>query len=620
MLRAMRGGTKSPIMKVFLIFLAGGFALWGIGDVTTGLIGGSDKAISAGGESVSPGQVAAQFDRTRRSYMPSASVGEALQAGLLNEVAGGIARDVVFRAEASSLGLTVTREMQRKVVASEQAFQNEMGEFSEGRFLQALGNAGLSEEDYLAQIDSSLRREQLLVALSTGVAQPDSVASAMTGFELERRTAKLISIAVDSTRIADPDETTISSWFDEVKANYDAPRVRSARVGSLAPAMFAADIAIADEEIAAAFDARIDEFTTPERRAVKQLVFDDAASASTAFERIKAGETFGDVASDMLGWTDDDTNLGSVTKNDLDGPLGEAVFAAPVNELTGPVESVFGHHLLIIEKIDEGGSQSLADVSDVIRDTLRNERAIDLIYDKVNELEDMIASGATLDEAMQTVGGRIDMLGDIDRNGLDVDGKRAAADIADLAEDSLVLDLIWSGEINELSVIQEGADDMFFVVEPTSESPPRSRDLTEVRTRAIEDWKRREAIALARAEADAIVNTANAFDEIVPTEDFSRNGIGLDHEAARLIASIVFTQNIGESDVVETGNEAIAAMTTSVLPAEATTLESTTKLVSDTITNSMKRDMLNVLARDLSQTHDLEINLGRVQQLLVGTQ
>ncbi|MFZ9136150.1 MAG: hypothetical protein ACO208_09550, partial [Candidatus Puniceispirillaceae bacterium] len=43
----MRSGTKSPIMKFFLLFLAGGFALWGVGDVTTGLIGGSDKAISA---------------------------------------------------------------------------------------------------------------------------------------------------------------------------------------------------------------------------------------------------------------------------------------------------------------------------------------------------------------------------------------------------------------------------------------------------------------------------------------------------------------------------------------------------------------------------------------------
>ena len=67
MLGAMRGGVKSPIMKVFLLFLAAGFALWGPVIVTTGLIGGSDKAISAGEESKSPAEVAIQFDRTRRT-------------------------------------------------------------------------------------------------------------------------------------------------------------------------------------------------------------------------------------------------------------------------------------------------------------------------------------------------------------------------------------------------------------------------------------------------------------------------------------------------------------------------------------------------------------------------
>ena len=89
MLQALRGGAKSPIMKVFLVFLAGGFALWGVGDMTTGLIGGSDKAISAGDESLSPREVAMEFDRARRSYLPNATVGEAMQSGLLSEVTGG---------------------------------------------------------------------------------------------------------------------------------------------------------------------------------------------------------------------------------------------------------------------------------------------------------------------------------------------------------------------------------------------------------------------------------------------------------------------------------------------------------------------------------------------------
>ena len=86
MLQAMRSGAKSPIMKAFLVFLAGGFALWGVGDITTGLIGGSDKAVSASEESLSPHEVALEFERARRNYMPNASTGEALQTGFLSEI------------------------------------------------------------------------------------------------------------------------------------------------------------------------------------------------------------------------------------------------------------------------------------------------------------------------------------------------------------------------------------------------------------------------------------------------------------------------------------------------------------------------------------------------------
>jgi len=147
MLQALRSGAKSPVMKFFLLFLAGGFALWGIGDGTTGLIGGSDKAVSAGDVAISPRRVAIEFDRARRNFLPNNSTEEALQGGLLNEVTGALSRDVLLRAESNELGLTVTRTMQREAIRNENSFKDELGQFSEGRFLQVLASAGLSEAD-----------------------------------------------------------------------------------------------------------------------------------------------------------------------------------------------------------------------------------------------------------------------------------------------------------------------------------------------------------------------------------------------------------------------------------------------------------------------------------------
>ena len=541
MLQAMRGGAKSPIMKAFLVFLAAGFALWGVGDVTTGLIGGSDKAISAGDESLSPAEVAVEFDRARRSYMPNATLGEALQTSLLSEIAGNLANETLFRAEASSLGLAVTRDMQRKAVANENAFRDELGEFSRTRFLSALAQAGLTEEQYLARIDTALRRQQIVDAVSGGIKQPDSSAKALTAYELERRTAQMVSVAVDSAAIGDPADDVLSSWFEEQKSGYAAPALRSATVGMIAPEMFAAEVEVTDRDIENAYADRLNEFTTPERRSVRQMVFEDTESAETAFARLNNGEEFAAVAADLLEWTESDTTLGLVSRSDLDGAVGEAVFSTDAGGLTGPVESVFGVHILAVDEIIAGGETSLADVRDDIIAGIQIDAATDMIYDKVNILEDRIASGATITEAFNEVGGKLVSLQDIDRRGNDIDGAPVNTD----ASDSLVLDAIWDSEIDELSVIREGSDDMFFIVEVTDEKEPRDRALGEVKMRAIADWKTAQAIEAAREEAQSIADADNSFEEIEPTTDFRRNGTGLDHEAARLIAAAVFGQEIG---------------------------------------------------------------------------
>ncbi|MDA7599169.1 hypothetical protein N8835_04005, partial [Alphaproteobacteria bacterium] len=95
-------------------------------------------------------------------------------------------------------------------------------------------------------------------------------------------------------------------------------------------------------------------------------------------------------------------------------------------------------------------------------------------------------------------------------------------------------------------------------------------------------------------------------------------GIGLDHEASRLIATATFKNAIGETDIVETGSEAIAVMTASVTPADDAEKERAIGILTGVINNAIRQDITNILALELSKKHDLTLNLGPVQQLLVG--
>ncbi len=91
-------------MKIFLLFLAAGFALWGVGDITSGLFGRGDKAVEAGDSSVSAAEAATEFELVRRTNFPSIPVGQAIQLGLLGEVMGALARRTLVAAEADRLG------------------------------------------------------------------------------------------------------------------------------------------------------------------------------------------------------------------------------------------------------------------------------------------------------------------------------------------------------------------------------------------------------------------------------------------------------------------------------------------------------------------------------------
>ena len=618
MLQAMRSGAKSPIMKFFLLFLAGGFALWGIGDGSTGLIGGSDKAISAGDQSVSPREVAIEFDRTRRTYLPNTTTAEAMQGGLLNDVIGTMSREVLFRAENEDLGLTVTRAMQRDAIANEASFQDEFGQFSEGRFLQALAGAGFTEQEYLNRVDGVLQRQQLMTAVSQGLRYDSALANVVAAHEMEKRTVKLSSFPVRPESIATPDDATIDSFFQENKPSYDAPQLRSAKIGSLSAAIIAEEITISDSEIRAAFDDRLDEFSTPETRSIRQMVFDDAATANAALNRLNNGEGFAAVAASMLEWTDADTNLGTVTEASLDGALVGPAFAAEAGAVVGPVQTAFGFHLLSIDTITAGGVTQLDDVREQIISTLRGEQAINLLYDRVNMLEDALGSGATIEEAINKAGGRLDIATDIDRQGQTIDGMPAAGQVGELLQDGAILELIWDSELNEVSVIQEGSDDMFFVVNVSTETEPRERRLDEVRAQVISDYKRVEAVKSARAAAEAVAATADGDQDTAPVPAFRRNGIGLDHEAAGLIARAAFEQNSGDIQVIETGREAIAVRTIDIIPATDEELKDTSDLVLSVMNSALRDDLTNLLLVSLSKKHDLQLNVPAVQQILIG--
>jgi peptidyl-prolyl cis-trans isomerase D len=619
MLQAMREGSKSPIMKIFLLFLAAGFALWGVGDITSGLFGRGDKAVEAGDSSVSAAEAATEFELVRRTNFPSIPVGQAIQLGLLGEVMGALARRTLVAAEADRLGLATTREMERDFIANEPSFQDELGNFSEGRFLAALGRSGLNEKDWLKRLDASLLSDQLVTSIAGGGRFSAPLATALAAFQLEKRQAVILSFPVNPALVEDPTAAQLETYFAENSAVYEAAALRDFSLIWLTAEEIAARISLAEEDVQLAYDTRLDEFSTPETRSVRQMVFDSEEAALAARERLGNPAGFNQLAGELLDWTEDDVRLGTVARSDLDGELAETVFAAPAGQLAGPAQTAFGWHLVIVDEIMAGKTPSLDEVRGEIEETLRGEEAYGVLVDRVNALEDALASGASLQEAARTTDLPLSELNGIDQNGRDIDGSAITGPLADLASDSAFLELAFSLDIDEISVIGESGEDSFFVVQPHRDIAARSRTLEEVRDRVRFDWQLGEAVKEARQAAEAAIQQgASAFANQPVSPQFQRSGAGLETADAQLIARTAFDLGKGEAALVEAGPAAYAVQLTQIEPADAETVANLADQLTLNLSAPVAEDIGAALSVDLSERFKLELNPGLVQQLLIG--
>jgi len=73
------------------------------------------------------------------------------------------------------------------------------------------------------------------------------------------------------------------------------------------------------------------------------------SEALAILQRINSGEKFGNLAKELsidTGSAKKDGNLGYFTKGMMVKPFEEAAFKLQINEISGPVKSEFGYHLI----------------------------------------------------------------------------------------------------------------------------------------------------------------------------------------------------------------------------------------------------------------------------------
>jgi peptidyl-prolyl cis-trans isomerase C len=141
--------------------------------------------------------------------------------------------------------------------------------------------------------------------------------------------------------------------------------------------------AVTDEELKAAYEEESQKLASTERVRARHILVATEKEAESIAAKLKAGEKFEDLAKQysLDGSKDFGGDLGYFTAPEMVAEFSKATFALKVGEITPPVKTDFGWHIIKLEDRKMGAAQPFDQVKPAIRNVLLRKKVQEVIND-----------------------------------------------------------------------------------------------------------------------------------------------------------------------------------------------------------------------------------------------
>ena len=421
------------------------------------------------------------------------TLAQAQQFGIDRAVLQRMVSTVALENEAADMGLSVGDEEVRKQVLQIQSFQGSNGTFDREGYRFALQNAGISEAQFEANLRAEISRTMLQGAVASGLTAPAAYTDAILNFVAERRDFDWAVLGSDDleTPIPEPTEADLRAYYDAKPDDFMLPETKAITYVWLTPDMILDTVEINEEALQKLYDDRIDEFVKPERRLVERLVFRNEADAAAAKAAIDSGEKELDDLVAERGLTLADIDLGDVAIDDL-GDAGDAVFALDGPGIVGPVETELGFALIRMNGILPRQETTFEQARAELLDEFAVDSARRSIADRIDNVDDLLAGGATLEELAAETDLR---LGQIDWTAASAEGIAGYPKFRGAAA---------TAEKGDFPAVDEFEDGGIFALRVNDVTPPRPEPFEDAKDRAAEGWRAAETVKVLTERASAL--------------------------------------------------------------------------------------------------------------------
>jgi len=525
MLQSIRDNSQSIVAKVIVGLIVVTFALFGVESLVS-LTAGSNAPATVNGEEISERDLAQGVELQRRQLL--AQMGENADPALLQDdlirvsVLEGLVEQSVLVQSAQSQNMQISDQLIDQLIVTTREFQLD-GKFDRGQFEATLRNAGLTPLMYrdILRKEKLMEQERFGYMLSS-FTLPEEIRQVVALDRQQRDLSYFVLPITPHLAAAAVTDAQVEAAYEAKKSELMTDEQVVVDYLLLERSALADEVVVNDDDLQAEYQAMLANFQAAEERGVSHILvevtpdLDDAAAKAkieALAKRLQAGEGFAAVAkdgSDDIGSAEAGGDLGIHSKGVFDAAFEEALYAlAEVGDVSEPVRSEFGYHLIKLTAKQQQEAPAFADVEKQLRKELVDAKTDELYVARLKELEDITFSAGDLAEPAEVLELKINTSPAFSRSGIEGDS---------IASNKRVLNAAFGDEVlkEQLnSSVIELDSGRAVVVHLNEHQLPRSKAFAEVKDSLKTELTGQAAAAALQQQVDTVMTSLSQGKDMV---------------------------------------------------------------------------------------------------------
>lgn len=415
MLQNIRDNSQGWIAKTIIGLIIVLMALTGFDAIMTATSNRQDAA-EVNGEAIGLNELGRAVDMQRRQL--AQQFGDQFDPALLDEkllreaaLKGLIDRTLLLQG-ATDAGFAFSQQALDQLILLTPEFQVD-GKFDPARYDQVIRQMGFGRLEFRQMLEQEMLVGQLQAGLAgSGFVTEQEVRSFA---DLERQTRDFASLAIaakgESIEVSDAD---IQAYYSEHASEFMTPEQVLVEYVELKKDAFFAQVEVSDEDIQAEYEKQV--ANLGEQRRASHILLESGGELSDEQARAKldelkvriaAGEDFAALAKEFSqdpGSAANGGDLGFAGEGVYDEAFEAALFALQPGEVSAPVQSEFGWHLIRLDELQAAEVPSLDSLRPQLERELKAQQVEQRFVEVSKELEDAAYEAADLLQPAQELG------------------------------------------------------------------------------------------------------------------------------------------------------------------------------------------------------------------------